>query len=178
MGWWKCNEGGGIDWENKPTGHPGEHSLINAIPDRDSAEDYYNGDAPADAMYFPIAIMKSWFINRTPKPTTEQLTKLFINKEVDPVFRHIKQSDLFKVVDATWKEIDAIYTEAWGRPAYPEERGYCCSFSFSGADSRAAKTPSARRAEIKDWWSLSGLDKDYIKKFTEGHLPSWWHTSE
>ena len=48
MGWWKCNDHGGIDWANKPTGHPG-NALINAIPDRDSTEDYYNGDAPADA---------------------------------------------------------------------------------------------------------------------------------
>lgn len=176
MGWWKCNDGGGIDWENKPTGHSG--GLINAIPDRDSAEDYYNGDAPADAMFVPIAILKSWFLNRTPKPTTGQITNLFINKEVDLVFRHIDKVELFKVIDATWHEIDAIYRDAWGRPAYPEERGYICAFSFSGADSRNAKTPSARRAEIKDWWTICDLDRDYIKKFKAGKLPPWWYTAE
>ena len=166
MGWWKCNEHGGIDWENKPTGHPGEHSLINAIPDRDSAEDYYNGDAPADAMYVPAAILRSWFENREPKPTCEQLTKLFIEKHVDLIFRHISKDKLFKLVDKTWKEIDAIYIEAWGRPAYPEERAYICSFSFGGVNHSKY-----------DWWKASKLDKDYIKNFNEWKWPYWWRTS-
>jgi len=175
MGWWKCNENGGIDWANKPTGHPG-NALINAIPDRDSVEDYYNGDAPADAMYVPIAILKSWFINRDPKPTAEQLTKLFIEKEVDLIFRHINKDELFKLIDATWKEIDAIYREAWGRPAYPEERGYICSFSFGCANgSRLAKTPSEKKKDRADWWAVRGIDQAYIKNFQEGKWPYWWH---
>lgn len=35
MGWWKCNEYGGIDWDNPPPKGFGS-SLINAIPTRDS----------------------------------------------------------------------------------------------------------------------------------------------
>lgn len=176
MGWWKCNEGGGIDWENKPTGHPGEHSLINAIPDRDSTEDYYNGDAPADAMYVPIAILKSWFINREPKPTKEQLTDLFIDKTIDNVFRHVEKNKLEELVDMTWKEIDAIYKEAWGRAAYPEERDYICAFSFGCANgSRNAKTPSEKRKDRSEWWTASKLDKTYIKNYNEGKWPNWWH---
>jgi hypothetical protein len=165
MGWWKCNEGGGIDWDNAPTGHDG--GLVNAIPNRDSTEDYYNGDAPADAMYIPIAILKSWFINRDPKPTTDQLTKLFTEKVFDNIFRHIERSKLEALIDATWKEIDAIYKEAWGRPAYPEERGYICSFSLGGADGHAKD-----RAE---WWSISKLDQPYIENFNKGKWPHWWH---
>lgn len=167
MGWWKCNDCGGIDWENKPTGHEGEHSLINAIPDRDSTEDYYNGDAPADAMYVPAAILKSWFINREPKPTTEQLTKLFTERATDTIFRHIDKDKLNALIDATWKEIDAIYKEAWGRPAYPEEKILICSFSFGGAN-RVKK-------DWGDWWSIRGLDKDYIKNYEVGKWPYWWH---
>lgn len=48
MGWWKCAPDGGIDTDTKPTGTQG--SLLNAIPARDSAEDHYMGDTPADIM--------------------------------------------------------------------------------------------------------------------------------
>jgi len=175
MGWWKCNEHGGIDWTNKPTGHSG--GLINAVPDRDSIEDYYNGDAPADAMYVPIAILKSWFINRTPKPKLEQLTKLFVNKEVDLIFRHINKDQLFKLIDATWKEIDAIYREAWGRPAYPEERSRICSFSFGSCEgSRSCKTPSEKRKDQVDWWRIKEYDQTHIDNYKQGKLPYGWHT--
>ena len=166
MGWWKCNERGGIDFKNKPTGHPGEHSLINAIPDRDSAEDHYNGDAPADAMYVPQAILKSWFINREPKPSCEQLTKLFTEKIFDNIFRHIERSKLEALIDITWKEIDAIYKEAWGRPAYPEERVLICSFSFGGASHKDDKY---------DWWQMRLTDENYAKNYNEGKWPYWWH---
>jgi hypothetical protein len=169
MGWWKCNCNGGIDWQNKPTGHPGEHALINAIPDRDSTEDYYNGDAPADTMYVPIAILKSWFINREPKPIIEQLTKLFTEKVFDNVFKHIDKQKLNELIDMTWKEIDEIYKEAWNRPTYPEERVYICSFSFGGA----IKIPKLKR----DWWDIRKIDEGYIKEFNEGKRPYWWRTS-
>lgn len=151
MGWWKCNCNGGIDWKNKPTGHEG--GLINAIPNRDSKEDYYNGDAPADAMGVAIANLKFWFQNREPKPTKDQLVKLFINKTYDRVFRHIEKSKLNKLIDETWKEIDAIYENAWGRPAYPEERFYVCSFSFGGADGYADRRDETP-AEKDDWWTI------------------------
>lgn len=175
MGWWKCNEHGGIDWDART--HSRVHGgLINALPGMDTIENFYNGDGPADAMYVPTAILKSWFTGRDPKPTTEQLTKLFIEKSFDNVFRHIDKNKLNELVDMTWKEIDAIYKEAWGRPAYPEERGYICSFSLSGADGRA-KTPSEKRKDRAEWWSISKLDKTYINNFNEGKWPYWWHTS-
>ena len=56
MGWWKINspECGGIDHENLPTGHDSDSKLLNAIPGRDSPEDHYNGDGPADTMQAAI----------------------------------------------------------------------------------------------------------------------------
>ncbi len=165
MGWWKCNCSGGIDYENKPSGHEGG-SLINAIPNRDTIEDYYNGDAAADAMYVPAAILREWFENRTPKPTTEQLTALFTEKNFDPIFKHIDKDQLDKLIDFTWKEIDAIYNEAWGRTAYLEERVYICKFSFGGANRPKDK-----------WWKLSGTDKQYADNYRAGKLPYWWHIS-
>ncbi len=183
MGWWKCNDHGGIDWSNKPTGHPGTTGLINAIPDRDSTEDYYNGDAPADAMYVPIAILKSWFQGREPKPTKNQLMDLFIEKKVDPIFKHIEKKKLDELIDITWKEIDEIYKEAWGRPAYPEERVFCCSFSFGGADGYADRRQydgsvnkgAKQKKERKEWWELRKLEHDYIKNYEQGKWPYWWH---
>jgi len=169
MGWWKCNEHGGIDFKNKPSGNDGE-SLINAIPGRDTTEDYYNGDSPADAMYLPIAIIKSWFINRQPKPSKDQLVKLFTEKVTDNVFKHIDKDKLNKLVDITWREIDAIYNETWGRPPYPEEKYFVCSFSFGGADGwtdRRNSSPSERNKDRLDWWKLRAIEEDYIKNFNE-----------
>jgi hypothetical protein len=128
-------------------------------------------------MYVPIAILKSLFLNREPKPTKDQLTELFTKKVVDNVFRHIEKAKLENLVDMTWKEIDAIYKEAWGRPAYPEERGFVCSFSFRCADgSRNAKTPSEKKRDHADWWKMRELDKTYARNFNEGKWPYWWHT--
>lgn len=53
MGWWKMNCQGGISAE-RPTG-AGECSLVNAIPGRDTTEDHYGGDGPADIMDAAIA---------------------------------------------------------------------------------------------------------------------------
>lgn len=50
MGWWKINETGGIDWDEMPSGNDDTTGLVNAIPGRDTLEDHYNGDEPADVM--------------------------------------------------------------------------------------------------------------------------------
>lgn len=53
MGWWKVdNVDTGQIACSLPSGHPGKDkgSLINAIPGRDTPDDLYNGDQPADIM--------------------------------------------------------------------------------------------------------------------------------
>ena len=53
MGWWKVTDvaTGQISCD-LPSGHPGKDtdSPVNAVPGRDSPDDYYNGDGPADAL--------------------------------------------------------------------------------------------------------------------------------
>lgn len=58
MGWWKINGCGGIS-DEKPTG--ADCSVLNAIPGRDSVEDHYGGDAPADHMCEAIAKIRQEF---------------------------------------------------------------------------------------------------------------------
>lgn len=80
MGWWKIKdpETGQIDWETKPTGHGGDNELINAIPSRDSAEDHYNGDGPADTMGAAIhAIAKQYYETWGRWPYYEELVACF-----------------------------------------------------------------------------------------------------
>jgi hypothetical protein len=126
MGWWKCNNRGGIDWENKPGG------LLNAIPDRDTTEDYYNGDRPADFMEGTCEVIRLWFKDRKEKPTTENLIDLFVNNKVDKVFNFINPEKLKNLVNNTWLGIDDIYEDDWGRPTYKQEKFYVCNFVFSG----------------------------------------------
>jgi hypothetical protein len=153
MGWWKSNCNGGIDSDNLPTGHQCG-SLRNAIPNRDSTEDYYNGDAVADLMYIPIAFLKKWFKNIEPKPSTEQLTELFTQNKFDGVFSVLNPEETEKLktlIQKTWEQIDEEYKAAWGRPAYPEERVYVCKFSFGGAD-------RADNPKWPNWWDLRPND--------------------
>ncbi len=49
MGWWHINKIGGIS-SVPPTGSREEAPVGNAIPGRDSTEDHYGGDIPADYM--------------------------------------------------------------------------------------------------------------------------------
>lgn len=154
MGWWLCNENGGINWGNKPSGHAG--GLINAIPGRDTTEDYYNGDAPADAMYVTTAVLKELFGDNY-KPTKEQLTNLFILKEYHEVFDFIDREKLEELISRTWEEIDKIYMEEWSRPAYKEERYYICQFSFGGAN-----------RVNSDWWKISKNDRKYLANYKKG----------
>lgn len=49
MGWWRMDkETGGISCK-RPSG-AGENGLVNAVPGRDTIEDHYGGDQPADRM--------------------------------------------------------------------------------------------------------------------------------
>ncbi len=48
MGWWKMDpKTGGISC-NPPSGKPEDTALLNAVPGRDTVEDHYGGDEPAD----------------------------------------------------------------------------------------------------------------------------------
>ena len=49
MGWWHINKFGGIS-KTPPTGACEGTPIGNAIPGRDSPEDHYGGDDPADIM--------------------------------------------------------------------------------------------------------------------------------
>lgn len=76
MGWWRinCAEKGGLG--PKPSGSKRE--LLNALPGTDSAEDFYNGDEPADAMQDAIdkitdIYQRTW--KRPPAP--EELEAVF-----------------------------------------------------------------------------------------------------
>jgi hypothetical protein len=128
MGWWKCNEKGGIAWDNLPSGHPGETALINAIPGRDTTEDYYNGDQPADIMDRSIAKLASALKNKE-KPDYDQCLELFL-KNVIPPSLVVDREWLMQLVASTWKEIEGVYKECWDRPPYNEEKSYICKFCF------------------------------------------------
>ena len=69
MGWWKINCAGGISESRPPSGADG--SLLNAVPGRDTIEDHYGGDGPADIMQAAIDEIsvlweKTW--GRSPYP--------------------------------------------------------------------------------------------------------------
>jgi hypothetical protein len=159
MGWWKCNERGQIDTEKLPTGHPGEHALINAIPNRDSTEDYYNGDGPADVMGVPLAFLKVWFHEREQKPTADDLVALFVDNEPREIFGHINKVELDKVIQRSWEMVDNEYLEAWSRKAYPEERRMVARFVFSGASSDTWKD---------QFWHLRERDKRTVQNAAKG----------
>ena len=157
MGWWKSNENGGIDWKNLPTGHGG-NTLVNAIAGRDSPEDYYNGDSPADAMGGPIYVLKKVFANKK-KPSVEEMVNFFTKKEFSPIFSKVfKEANgkktAISLIDKIWQKIDKIYEEAWNRPTYPEERVLICKFCFSCS-------------QKDDWWEISKRQEELYGDYSE-----------
>lgn len=163
MGWWKCNDNGGIDWGAKP-----EHgTLLNAIPGEATTENYYNGDSPADAMAVPEAIIKSWFVDRPIKPTYDQMVNLIADNGVDEIFNHVPSSKIETLVKAVKKEIDAIYIEAWNRPPYMEERVLVCRFTFGWVNHKFSGRD----------WEMSQREKKLVQEYEEGKFPYWWRTA-
>lgn len=129
MGWWKCNENGGVNFDEMPTGHQ-ENDLNNAVPGRDTTEDFYNGDGPADIMFIPTAMIKKWFEYIDNKPTTDQIINLFAKNQYDEVFDAIDRKQLDVLIKKTWEQVEKEYLDTWNRLPYPEEKVYVCKFSF------------------------------------------------
>ena len=71
MGWWKSDgpETGCIAGQ-LPSGHPGEDTpeFRNAIPGRDSPDDCYNGDGPADVMGNALAEISALYKKHWARP--------------------------------------------------------------------------------------------------------------
>ena len=73
MGWWKINCRGGVS-ESTPSGKPGDCSLLNAVPGRDTPEDHYGGDEPADAIQRAVdEVMAIWRRDWNREPYIEEL---------------------------------------------------------------------------------------------------------
>ncbi len=162
MGWWKCNDNGGIDWNA-----PKHGTLVNAMKG-DSPENYYNGDSPADAMCIPEAVIKSWFTDKEPKPNLDQIVQMLTEDKFDDnLFKHIPTSAIEKLKKSLWKEIDEIYKEAWNRPAYPEERILVCRFALGWAGGKSKR---------KDW-KMDSRERQMVADYDAGKFPYWWRTA-
>jgi hypothetical protein len=106
MGWWKIEspETGGIDFD-----HDTGSSLVNAISGRDSIENYYNGDEPANLMDEARASLAS-------------LQLSLLADEVRSAFFLGKGNTYAVEVFATArKRISEVYLRDWGREPYDEE---------------------------------------------------------
>ena len=70
MSWWKidCVENGQVSC-SLPSNHPGDDKTFrNAIPGRDSVDDLYNGDQPADIMGAALKKIDAVFLEHWKRP--------------------------------------------------------------------------------------------------------------
>lgn len=133
MGWWKINSPrrGQIDRSHDTGGR-----LLNAVPGRDTAENHYNGDGPADSMgeaadkvlgVVGIAVPKPGSGAKVEGISKRECLDLFLERTAPA--RFARQGDeLLEVVSDVWEDIDEQYQEEWERPPYPEEREGICNF--------------------------------------------------
>ena len=109
MGWWKISgPAGGIDWT-----HNASTGCVTAIPGKDSTENYYNGDGPADEMTQLLDFL------------AKRVGKRFVRKIV---VGGKSTPEIEKAVKSTWERIELLCVEAFGRQPYPEEREAIINF--------------------------------------------------
>ena len=130
MGWWRIEGStGGITWDSR--GEDGA-ILANHIPGKDSAENYYNGDEPADILDKVISTMLEKLSNPEYKDAARRafLGEGVSDTEIDLIH---KQS-----LETARNRIERTYKREWGREPYPEELSGTFEFctAFIGATSR------------------------------------------
>jgi hypothetical protein len=133
MGWWKINNvrQGQIDGS-----HVTGSRLLNAVPGRETRENYYNGDGPSDSLGDAVDQILAILGLTIPKPGSkdviqgiaqQELLDLLLRRTVPAQFvQHA--SALLKAVDDLWADVDEQYQEDWERNPYPEEREAICNF--------------------------------------------------
>jgi hypothetical protein len=120
MGWWKIKdvESGQVDhnWESAGT------LLTNAIPGRDSPENYYNGDDPADLLVKWLGIATRGLKKFDMEPTPDLLASLWWEGGEYFASDNAKAWKYFDRLHRwVWAWMRRIYRNAWGRRPYEEE---------------------------------------------------------
>jgi hypothetical protein len=124
MGWWRIDgASGGISWSAREKGGA---ILANHIPGKDTAENYYGGDEPADILDKVI----STCIERLTNPEYKAAAKnAFLgNPENTELLDLIHKQSL----ERARQRIEKVYMREWRRTAYPEELNglfeFCTAF--------------------------------------------------
>lgn len=124
MGWWRIDgPTGGINWSSR--GADGA-VLENYSPGKDSPENYYNGDEPADILDKVISTMLDKLTSHEYMDAAKRafLGEGVSDSEIDLIH---KQS-----LEAARERIERAYKREWGRDAYPEELqgifAFCTAF--------------------------------------------------
>jgi len=116
MGWWRIEgASGGINWSAQPGNSRDGATLVNYIPGKDSPENYYNGDEPADILDKVI----NTFIERLTTSEYRQAAKnafLAVKENTDALDMIHKQS-----LELARQKIIRVYQREWRRDPYPEE---------------------------------------------------------
>lgn len=113
MGWWRIDgPSGHIDWASR--GSDGA-VLANHIPGKDSPENYYNGDEPADILDKAVNTM----LDRLTVPEYKAAAKkAFLGESADDgVLDFVHKQSLM----SARQKIDRTYKREWNRPPYIEE---------------------------------------------------------
>jgi hypothetical protein len=113
MGWWRIDgPSGHIDWSSR--GSDGA-VLCNHIPGKDSPENYYNGDEPADILDKVVNMM----LDRLTMPEYKAAAqKAFMGKSDDAnVLDFIHKQSLI----SARQKIERTYKREWHREPYSEE---------------------------------------------------------
>lgn len=124
MGWWRIEGAtGGITWDSR--GEDGA-ILTNHIPGKDSPENYYNGDEPADILDKVISTMLEKLTSVEYRGAARRafLGEGVSDTEIDLIH---KQS-----LEVARTRIERAYKREWDREPYPEELSaifeFCTAF--------------------------------------------------
>lgn len=129
MGWWRIDGAtGGINWSSR--GSDGA-VLENHMPGKDSPENYYNGDEPADILDKVVGTMLDKLTDPSYKDAVQRafMGEPVLDDEIDLIHKQL--------LERARQRIERTYQREWGRAPYVEELqgifGFCTAFIQSAA---------------------------------------------
>jgi hypothetical protein len=119
MGWWKIDNVEHGQADPSLSAMRG-YGLAAAMPGIDHAENYYNGDGPADICSVWLREIMGALYRNDIRPTRAMMQALWMDESTSLLTDRIRQA-LKQGTKIAKDQVDKLYRTTWGRPPYEEE---------------------------------------------------------
>lgn len=122
MGWWKIDPETGMPTKDTSKMSKPGSVILNAIPGvDDDADACYTGDAPWDYAVDAAGQLRG-LLGESAAFSGEEASRLFLDRIAPAWVDAGEVSEVLRIVDGLWSDIDDLYEEDWERKARPVEK--------------------------------------------------------